>query len=395
MRLKPREPQPDDKLTATTGPSSHHLVTASLTLALSFLQRIPLLAIFLFAGITLVLILPLRPPTRLTTVLTRPSNMSSVPFRTPPQAPPTFTGTPESIVRDTKRLIATSRAVMDELARDVPPADARFATSVLRLAQDENVAATESHVLGFYQAVAADKALRDASTEADRLLNAFQIESGMREDMFAIVEAVYAQKEPLDAESRRLLEKMRKEFVRNGLGLGDGAERARFKEIKQRLAELGIVFQKNLNEETGGIWFTPEEVDGVPADVTGGWTKGEGENKGKIRFTYKYPDLFPLMKYANNPVRPDPARFDRMADKTRRRRESACSSATRTNATRTCRSSKRRSCCATKPRASSATPTTPPSGSKTRWPRRRSRSTNSSAICAHVSRRAAPRKWRV
>lgn len=63
---------------------------------------------------------------------------------------------------------------------------------------------------------------------------------------------------------------------------------------------ISIEFQKNLNEEDGGLWFTPQELDGVPEDVLAGLKKGEGENEGKLRLTFKYPDLFPAMKYAKH-----------------------------------------------------------------------------------------------
>lgn len=126
----------------------------------------------------------------------------------------------------------------------------------------------------------------------------------MREDIFKLVSAVVAQneKKPVSdsPESIRLLDKMNKDYVRNGLALPKD-ERARFKEIKKELSTLGIEFSKRLNEENGGIWFTPEELKGVPDDVLAGLKKGEGENEGKLWLTFKYPDLFPTMKYAVNP----------------------------------------------------------------------------------------------
>jgi hypothetical protein len=32
--------------------------------------------------------------------------------------------------------------------------------------------------------------------------------------------------------------------------------------------------------------------------VVEGFEKGTGENEGKLRFTFKYPDLFPALKFA-------------------------------------------------------------------------------------------------
>ncbi|PVI04451.1 zincin [Periconia macrospinosa] len=221
-------------------------------------------------------------------------------YRKPPQLPPKFTATPSSLIDETKRLIERSRNVQDAIARDITPESATFENTILPAARDDNKMAIESHIIGFYQAVSTDKALRDASTEAEKLLDDFGIESSMREDIFKLTDAVFKKNETLDPESRRLLEKDHKSFIRNGLNVPAGPIRDRFKEIKKRLSEISIAFQKNLNEEQGGVWFTPKELDGVPEDLVSSLKKGEGENEGKLWLTFKYPDLFPTLKYAHN-----------------------------------------------------------------------------------------------
>ncbi|KAJ5641773.1 hypothetical protein N7490_005773 [Penicillium lividum] len=226
--------------------------------------------------------------------------MAPAHLRRPPQAPPTFTATPQSIVADAERLINTSRSVQDKIVAEINPDAATFANVLRPLAQDSNAMMLEAHILGFYQAVSTDQKLRDASSKAEELMDDFSIEANMREDVFKLVDAVLNKSEELDPESRRLLEKEHKDFVRNGLGLPAGPQRARFKEIKKRLSQLSIEFQKNLNEENGGIWFTPEQLAGVPEDVVSGLKRGEGENAGKLWLTFKYPDLIPTGKYATN-----------------------------------------------------------------------------------------------
>lgn len=196
--------------------------------------------------------------------------------------------------------IARSKSIQDGLVKDVTPDKAAFKNVLLPVALDDNKMAIEAHIIGFYQAVSTDKALRDASTEAEKLLDDFSIDSSMREDVFKLVDAVLQKKESLDPESQRLLEKDHKSYIRNGLNLPVGPTRDRFKEIKQRLSAISIAFQKNLNEEQGGIWFSKEELDGVPDDVVDGLKVGEGENEGKLWLTFKYPDLFPTLKYATN-----------------------------------------------------------------------------------------------
>lgn len=221
-------------------------------------------------------------------------------FRSPPQPPPLFTATAQSIVQDTKKLIEKSRKVQDTIANDVSFNEAKFSNVMLPMAHDENYMSLEAHILGFYQAVSTSKELRDASTEADKLFEDFSIESSMREDVFKKVDAVLKAKEDLDSESKRLLEKDHKGYVRNGLGIPAGPERDRFKDIKKRLSDMSITFQKRLNEENGGLWFTREELEGVPQDLIDNFEPGAGSHDGKVRVTFKYPDLFPVTKYARN-----------------------------------------------------------------------------------------------
>lgn len=226
--------------------------------------------------------------------------MASAKYSKPPQSPPLFTATPESLITDTKRLIEQSRAVQDGIAKNVKKESASFEKVLLPMARDDNKMSLESHIIGFYQAVSTSSALRDASTEAEKIMDDFSIEASMREDIFQLVDAAFNKGEKLDPESQRLLEKDHKGYIRMGLGVPAGPKRDRFKEIKKRLSELSITFQKNLNEEQGGLWFTPEELDGVPKDVISGLKKGDGENAGKVRLSFKYPDLFPTLKYAKN-----------------------------------------------------------------------------------------------
>jgi metallopeptidase MepB len=250
-----------------------------------------------------------------------------VKYANPPQPPPLFTGTKDSIVADSKDLCDRTRSLLDSLVANIKPTEDKSAAtfeSVLRpQIEDENESSLSARVLGFYQYVSGDTALRDASTEAEKIMDEFAIECSMREDVFRLVDAVYnnsglsesaeknkdrvidaslAKSAGLDdVESARLLEKERKSYIRNGLGLPEGEKRDRFKAIKKRLSEIQIAFQKNLNEENNGIWFSPEELDGVPQDVLDTLQKGTGENEGKIRLSFKYPDLFPTLKFAKNP----------------------------------------------------------------------------------------------
>ena len=222
--------------------------------------------------------------------------MAPLKFKQPPQAPPVFTATPKSVLEDTKKMLDNSKKVTDDIISKISADQASFDSVVLPMAQDENSQTLEAHILGFYQSVSTNQELRDASTEAEKLMDEYGIEASMREDVFQLVDAALKKGDKLDAESQRLLERDYKSFVRNGLNIPAGPKRDRFKEIKMRLSQLGIAFSKNLNEEKGGLWLTGEELAGVPQDVLS-LLKKDGD---KYFLTFKYPDLFPTLKYATN-----------------------------------------------------------------------------------------------
>lgn len=127
----------------------------------------------------------------------------------------------------------------------------------------------------------------------------FGIESDMREDVFAVVESVRELKEPLGVEDQRLLDKMVLEYKRNGLGLPKEKQEL-LKEIKKKMSQLSIQFSSNMNEDATTVIFTEEELDGVPADYLKTLQTKTLDNRQYYVLTMKYPDLFTILKMANN-----------------------------------------------------------------------------------------------
>ena len=69
----------------------------------------------------------------------------------------------------------------------------------------------------FLMHVSLDKDLRDASTEAEKEIEAFFVTSGMRVDVFKRFKALNSSK--YDAEDKRYLDKTMQDYRRNGLDL--------------------------------------------------------------------------------------------------------------------------------------------------------------------------------
>jgi len=218
-------------------------------------------------------------------------------YSNPPQGPPLFNGSKESIVADNQKFCDTTRALLDKLSAEIPVEDATFNNVLLPIARLRN---EESDILSFYCSAAPDLAVREASVAAKKSRAAFRVECSMREDIFRLVDSAFSKDEDLDAESKRLLFEERRDYIRSGLALPPGPTRDRFKEIQETLSMVRADFNKNLDEEVGGIWFTLDELRGVPQDVLDGLERGTAENEGRVKMTFKGPDYNPVMRYAQS-----------------------------------------------------------------------------------------------
>jgi len=228
----------------------------------------------------------------------------SATYKSPPQIPPLFNDSSATITAGAKNYCNDTAAIVDRIVATTSVDNATFPTVVLPMLEQENSGNLYASILTFYQYVSADVSLRDASTQADDTTQSCSIDLGTREDIFRLVDRVYSNAntsvEKLDPESQRAVSKMRKEFTSNGLNIPAGSSRDHYKALRTQIAQLEIQFSRNFNEENGSIWFAASELDGVPEDFLNSLEKGTGENAGKLRVTFKHPDLEAIMLFAKS-----------------------------------------------------------------------------------------------
>ncbi|ORX92466.1 zincin [Basidiobolus meristosporus CBS 931.73] len=208
---------------------------------------------------------------------------------------------PEEITKLAQEIVEQTKKVHDEVA-SLPAERCNFESVCKRLALLEGWAETEASNCTFPQYVFTDKAVREASSNATAEIEKVDIEESMREDLYQAVLNAKAKKEKLNPEEQRLLDKMELDFKRNGLALPK-EQRDKLAEIKKRISELRIEFQKNLNEDDSKLAFTAKELQGVKPEFLEGLEKVDPVEAGKEEQYYvstKYPDLFPVLKYAEN-----------------------------------------------------------------------------------------------
>ena len=202
----------------------------------------------------------------------------------PQQAPPTFTATPSSILQDTKSFLDGLRAANDRIIRNVTPASACFDNVILPLAHSDNALVCYRRLNDIYDLLSPIEDVQNASREVDGMIQAFTIETALRDDLFDLIEVVVQKDEQLDTESQNLLQAFYRDHIRKGLRIPPGHQRSRFMAIQDRINKAVVEFKKNTEEsnKTSGTWFTPADLDGMPANALSTLEKGEGENEGKV-----------------------------------------------------------------------------------------------------------------
>ncbi|KAM6984934.1 neurolysin, mitochondrial [Aplochiton taeniatus] len=200
--------------------------------------------------------------------------------------------TPDQIRGLSNSLIQRIKQVYDEVGSlDVINVSVENTLDVLANAKLEY--ASLRHSLDFPQYVSACKEVRSASTEADKKLSEFDVETSMRDDVFQKLLALQ-EKQPdgLMPEAKRFLEHLIKLGKRNGLHLSEDIQEE-IKRISKQISKLSIIFNQNLNEENTFLLFTERELGGLADSYLNGLEKVAD---GRYKVTLKYPHYYPLMK---------------------------------------------------------------------------------------------------
>ncbi len=127
----------------------------------------------------------------------------------------------------------------------------------------------------------------------------------LNESLFARVQTIYQQKDQLElsSEQLRLLIKTYNGFHRNGALLND-EDKARLRNIDQRLAVLSLNFSQNVLQDTNAykLHLTSDtDLAGLPDSIIAMAAQdARSMNLDGWVFTLQYPSIIPFLKYADN-----------------------------------------------------------------------------------------------
>ena len=154
--------------------------------------------------------------------------------------------------------------------------------------------------------VNATEDLRKLAPEISSKSAAFSSEILLDDKLFEKVKTVYdtLDRTSLSSEQRRLLEKLYRNFTRNG-ALLTGDKKERLKQIDQELAGLGPQFSENVLKATNEYSMLIEnksELEGIPESYLEAAAQEDADRgqKGKWVFTLQAPSIVPFLKYCKS-----------------------------------------------------------------------------------------------
>ena len=148
--------------------------------------------------------------------------------------------------------------------------------------------------------------LQEVAKEVSPRLSQHRDEIALNTELFERIRLVYENRDQFDLnqEESYLLEKIYKNFVRNGANLSD-ADKEKLKQINQELSSLTLEFEQNELKETNDFQLVIEDeknLGGLPESVvqTAAETAERKGLEGKWVFTTHKPSMLPFLRYAEN-----------------------------------------------------------------------------------------------
>ncbi len=207
---------------------------------------------------------------------------------------------PAEIEQAQRRAIAEADAIIERVV-GLAPGEHTFANTLLAIEVADDLIEQAHGRYGFMSYVAGDDDVRAAADTMREALEKYAIELSFREDLYQAVMA-FAQSEEargLEGESKRLLEHTLRDFRRDGFAL-PVEQRRRVRELKERLVELSVTFQRNIDTYDDAILVTREDLKGLPDSYIDGLRTEERDGVTVYRVSLDYPEMYPFLDNAES-----------------------------------------------------------------------------------------------
>ncbi len=193
------------------------------------------------------------------------------------------------VTRACERALGQARGLIARI--EAVPLESASVESILDLWDDTATVLEDAFgPISLLNSVHPDSEVRDAADVALVQESSFLTDVFQNEAFYQRVQRVV----PKSIAARELRKHLLEAFEDSGVSLPP-EKRQRFKEISERLTELGQEFAKNIRENATRLTFTPEECRGLPQS----WIdRVPRDENGNVVVGFDYPDYVPFLMNA-------------------------------------------------------------------------------------------------
>ena len=142
-----------------------------------------------------------------------------------------------------------------------------------------------------------DDALRTLAEDLAQRIDAVSTDRDLDQALYEAVQAVDGDAvATLGPDAARFHTQVVRDFRRAGVAASE-ADRARLREISQRLTVVDQDFSRRIREDVRAVRLRPEQLDGLPADYLEAHPAGDD---GLVTITTDYPDYLPFRTFATD-----------------------------------------------------------------------------------------------
>jgi thimet oligopeptidase len=183
-----------------------------------------------------------------------------------------------------------------EKIKAVPADERTFENTILEIEKADAELHLPSHKIALLMNVSESEDVRNACRDALVYIDQQLIDIEYDPGMFQAVVDFEKRKQSLGDDEEKLFSDMIKSYRRMGFALPED-QREKLKKNLKRIGELGLQFDKNINEYKDQIIISPAETEGLSEQYLSGLSKDEA---GNYIVSLNYPEYIPFMENARN-----------------------------------------------------------------------------------------------
>ncbi len=146
----------------------------------------------------------------------------------------------------------------------------------------------------YLRSVHPDELVREAATRCAQQISDFQSQLSLSRALFNRFKAIDVS--TLDPIEKHMVEQTIAEYRRSGVDR-DEATRKKIRALQNEITAIGNAFDKNIRDDVRYIMVAKSRLAGLPQDYL---DEHPTDDSGLVRISTNYPDLYPVMTYAED-----------------------------------------------------------------------------------------------